>query len=169
MCSRLVGERPTPPPAPSSPARAPTIRGGANHLFNCLDVYHTPPDSGELQYKSRICKRRFDPSLRSAGSARSAHLTTQKRRFSANMSANTIKGPDPHPYPHHHPHTYNKHPAQEYPAMPCCRANMAHIRQSRPDSGLDLLVKVLKPCSVVPSSLGSGPHSARTLSRTSPP
>jgi len=32
---------------------------------------------------------------------------------------------------------------------------MAHIRQSRPDSGLDLQVKVLTTCSVVPSSLGS--------------
>ena len=31
------------------------------------------------------------------------------------------------------------------------RANMAHIRQSRPDRGLDLKVKVVKPLSVVPS------------------
>jgi len=29
-----------------------------------------------------------------------------------------------------------------------CRANMAHIRQSRPDSGLDFQVKVLKPLKV---------------------
>ena len=33
---------------------------------------------------------------------------------------------------------------------------MAHIRQSRPDSGLGLLVQVLKSFQVVPSSLGSG-------------
>jgi len=33
---------------------------------------------------------------------------------------------------------------------------MAHIRQSRPDSGLGFRVKVLKIFQVVPSSLGSG-------------
>ena len=36
-----------------------------------------------------------------------------------------------------------------------CRANSAHIRQSRPDSGLDLHLKVLKTFQVVPFSLGS--------------
>jgi len=35
------------------------------------------------------------------------------------------------------------------------RANMAHTRQSRPDSGLDFQVKVLTTFRVVPSSLGS--------------
>jgi len=39
-----------------------------------------------------------------------------------------------------------------------CRANMAHVRQSRPDSGLGFQVKVLKPFKVVPFSLGSGDH-----------
>ena len=34
--------------------------------------------------------------------------------------------------------------------------NMAHIRQSWPDSGLGFQVKVLKPFSGDPSSLGSG-------------
>ena len=33
---------------------------------------------------------------------------------------------------------------------------MAHITQSRPDSGLDFQVKVLKTFRAVPSSLGSG-------------
>ena len=33
---------------------------------------------------------------------------------------------------------------------------MAHIRQSRPDSGLGFQVKVLKACYVVPSWLGRG-------------
>ena len=33
---------------------------------------------------------------------------------------------------------------------------MAHIRQSRPDSGLDFQVEILKRIEVVPSSLGSG-------------
>ena len=33
---------------------------------------------------------------------------------------------------------------------------MAHVRQSRPDSGLDFKVHVLKPLYVVPSSPGSG-------------
>jgi len=37
-----------------------------------------------------------------------------------------------------------------------CRANMAHVRRSRPDSGLDFLVKVLATFQVVPSSLESG-------------
>ena len=37
-----------------------------------------------------------------------------------------------------------------------CRANMAHVRQSRPDSGLDFQVKVFKTLSVVPPSLESG-------------
>jgi len=36
------------------------------------------------------------------------------------------------------------------------RANMAHVRQSRPDSGLGFQVKVLKPFQVDPSSLGGG-------------
>ena len=34
-----------------------------------------------------------------------------------------------------------------------CRANVAHIRQSRPDSGLGLKVKVLKTFQGIPSSL----------------
>jgi len=33
---------------------------------------------------------------------------------------------------------------------------MASIRQSRPDSGLDFQIKVLRTFEVVPSSLGSG-------------
>jgi hypothetical protein len=37
-----------------------------------------------------------------------------------------------------------------------CRANMARIRQSRPDSGLGFQVKVLNTCKLVPSSLASG-------------
>jgi len=36
------------------------------------------------------------------------------------------------------------------------RANMAHIRQSRPDSGLGFQAKVLERCQVVRSSLGRG-------------
>ena len=36
------------------------------------------------------------------------------------------------------------------------RANMAHIRQSRPDSGLGVQVKVLETFQIVPSSLRSG-------------
>ena len=37
-----------------------------------------------------------------------------------------------------------------------CRANMAHIRQSRPGSGLGIQIKVHKAFNVVPFSLGSG-------------
>ena len=36
------------------------------------------------------------------------------------------------------------------------RANVAPIRQSRPDSGLGFQVRVLETISVVPSSLGNG-------------
>ena len=37
-----------------------------------------------------------------------------------------------------------------------CRANTAHTRQSRPESGLAFQVKVSKILQVVPSSLGGG-------------
>jgi len=55
---------------------------------------------------------------------------------------------------------------------------MAHIGQSRPDSGLGLQVKVLKPFQAVPSSLGSGrgdalmgnlPHLRITITDAKPP
>jgi len=36
-------------------------------FFNCLDLHHKSLNSGQRQYKSRTCKRRFDPTLR-AGS-----------------------------------------------------------------------------------------------------
>jgi len=36
-----------------------------------------------------------------------------------------------------------------------CRANMAHVRQSRPYCGLGFQVKALDTLQVVPSSLGS--------------
>jgi len=45
------------------------------------------------------------------------------------------------------------------------RVNMAHIRQSRPDSGLGIRhvqVKVFKGFQVVPSSLASGPKPYRS-------
>ena len=38
-----------------------------------------------------------------------------------------------------------------------CRANMAHMRQSRPYSGLGFQVKLLKPFQVVPVLLRGGP------------
>jgi len=44
----------------------------------------------------------------------------------------------------------------------CCRAIMARMRQSRPDSGLGLKNEVFKTFSVVPISLGSGRVSPRT-------
>ena len=40
------------------------------------------------------------------------------------------------------------------------RANVAHIRQTRPDSGLDFQVEVLEHFQVVPSWLGNGRSSA---------
>ena len=36
----------------------------AENVFNCLDLYHTPPDSGERLYKSRSKNRRIDSALR---------------------------------------------------------------------------------------------------------
>ena len=36
-------------------------------FFDCHDVYHKLPDSGELQYNSRTRKRRFEPALRAGG------------------------------------------------------------------------------------------------------
>ena len=51
-----------------------------------------------------------------------------------------------------------------------CQANMAQIRQTRPDSGLGFQVKVLKTFEVVPPSLGSGTQVAeRTHSKSSEP
>ena len=41
-----------------------------------------------------------------------------------------------------------------------CQANTAHIRQSRPDSGLGFQVKVLRSCEVVHASLGCGTQEA---------
>ena len=34
---------------------------------------------------------------------------------------------------------------QRLPGIVCCQANMAHIRQPRPDSGLGFQVKALEP------------------------
>ena len=42
------------------------------------------------------------------------------------------------------------------PARVRCRANSAHLRQSRPDSGSGFQAKVLQTLEVVPSSLGRG-------------
>ena len=44
-----------------------------------------------------------------------------------------------------------------------CQANMAHIRHSRPDSGLGFQVRVLKIIQIVPYSLGKGPSWVRCL------
>ena len=49
-----------------------------NSFFNCLDLYHTPPDSDERQYKSRTCHRQFDPAPR-AGEKHGADLASRKR------------------------------------------------------------------------------------------
>ena len=47
-------------------------------------------------------------------------------------------------------------PASETPRPNRCRANSAHVRQSRPDSGLEFQVKDFTTFQVVPSSLRSG-------------
>ena len=48
-----------------------------------------------------------------------------------------------------------------------CRANVARVRQSRPDSGLVFEVKVRKTFKVVPSWLGIGPSPLRSESDVS--
>ena len=45
-------------------------------FINCLELYHTLPDSGERQYKSGTFKRRFCPTLRAQGKS-----GTLKKRF----------------------------------------------------------------------------------------
>ena len=51
-----------------------------------------------------------------------------------------------------------------------CRANMAHLRQSRPESGLGFQVNVLKTFQAVPSSLGSSfPRTVAVVSGISLP
>ena len=44
----------------------------------------------------------------------------------------------------------------EYSTHKCCRANMAHITQSRPDAGLGFQVDFLETHQSFPFSLGSG-------------
>ena len=86
-------------------------------------------------------KRRFDPTLRTGGCS------------SAPRAQNTICG------------CVRKHePSWESETFPRvsgrlqyrCRGNMAHMRQSRPDSGLGCQAKVLIPFQYAISSLGSG-------------
>ena len=48
-----------------------------------------------------------------------------------------------------------------------CRANMAHIRQSRPHSGFGVDVKVLHTFLVIPLSLGRGAGSSSTVIESS--
>ena len=48
------------------------------------------------------------------------------------------------------------HPREKHITLGRCRANIAHIRQSRPDSGIDVQGKVLDTFLGVPSSLESG-------------
>ena len=49
------------------------------------------------------------------------------------------------------------------------RANMAHIRHSRPDSGRDFQARDLKTFQVVPSSLGTGVVSSSSIFMTGNP
>ena len=48
-------------------------------------------------------------------------------------------------------------------ALPAPTANMAHVRQSSPDSGLAFQVKALKPLKVRPSSLISASRQDRNM------
>ena len=59
------------------------------------------------------------------------------------------------------PNTYSKHVGIVNPRLRC-RANMAKIRQSRPDSGLSIQESVPRPFRGVPSLLGSGTPRRRT-------
>jgi len=51
----------------------------------------------------------------------------------------------------------------------CCRANMAHTRQSRPDSGHCFQVKVLKTFQAVPSVCAGLAEPVITVVMTAPP
>ena len=44
-----------------------THPGDQIFLFNCLDVYHKSPDSGERRYKLKTEMRRVGPSLKDLG------------------------------------------------------------------------------------------------------
>ena len=48
----------------------PPSEGGQIVILPCLDLYHTPPDSGKHQCKSRARKRRFDATLKTGGGFR---------------------------------------------------------------------------------------------------
>ena len=48
-------------------------------MFNHLELYHKPPDSGERQYKAKIETRRFDPALWWHG----LHLHNLRQNFPA--------------------------------------------------------------------------------------
>ena len=54
---------------PLCPASHPRGTPSAHQItfFNRLDAYHTPPDSGEHQFKPRCSKERFGPALRAGG------------------------------------------------------------------------------------------------------
>ena len=54
-------------------------------VSNCLDVYNKSQDSGERQYKSRTCKRWFDPALRASGDVPCRAVTCARRVFLAEI------------------------------------------------------------------------------------
>ena len=67
------------------------------------------------------------------------------------------------------PYIYLPRSAHLFSLVFICRANMAHARQLRPDSAPGLQVRVLKPCKVVPSSLGDGSTLSCTCKASSTP
>ena len=77
---RVEGGGVTPPMtmcvAPAFSASACTC-GAQIVSVNCLDLYHESPDSGELLYKSRTTKRRFD--RRWPGTALCHHMHLGRR------------------------------------------------------------------------------------------
>ena len=50
-------------------------------FFEHPDVYHRSLDSSELQYKSRKCKRRIDPTVRTGGCVGGAALPVPSRKL----------------------------------------------------------------------------------------
>ena len=77
----------------------------------------------------------------------------QDSGHSLNSSALDLEPKTPHPGPH----TIH------------CRENMAHIRLSRPDSGLGFQVKISQIFQSIPSSLGSGTLQRYLVHKNPPP
>ena len=109
-------------------------------LFDSPDLYHTPPGTGDQQNESMTWRTRFDRALRAGVVVACPFHLIQSGGISGGSRLVEFQAD------------------QEcwLRVLPCahrCRADMANIRQSSPESGLGFQVQVLKPFQVDPSSL----------------